>query len=97
MAFSFVAGIFHCAYGMVEQAVMTRFHPNFYDLVSSIMGYKNSKMMDNVRIGEPRRHVKELKRLLKATLDENFEIGQNTQKFHLLDHVVDDLELFGCL
>lgn len=48
-------------------------------------------MTDDVRIRDLRQYVKELERLLKAKLDANLEMGQYTLKFHLLDHVVDDL------
>lgn len=56
-----------------------------------------SDMTDDVRIGELGEHWKEFKSFLKVPLDKHCETCLNVQMFHLLLHVVYDLERFGCL
>lgn len=97
MVFLFVPGSIYHATALVEQVSLRVLHSMYSYLVSSLTGYKSGETARDVRTGELRRHIESLKRLLKATLDGNHETGLYTIKFHLLDHMADDLEPFACL
>lgn len=49
-------------------------------------------MTDHVRRRELRRHIKELKMLLEATIEKNCETRLYLLEYHLLDHGEDDLD-----
>lgn len=51
-------------------------------------------MSDHVQIRELRRPIKEFKRLLKATLNDNCAGWLYTLELHLLCHVVEELQRF---
>lgn len=76
---------------------MKMVHTMYSGLVSSLMGFKSGEMTNYVGIGELEPHLKKFQRFVKAMLDEDFGSGWYRLKLHLLDHMVDDLELFGCL
>lgn len=74
---------------------MTILHAMYFDLTIFRTGYESDGKADDVRIGEPRRHIKEFTLLLRASLHEHCKGPLYTLMFHLLDHVRDDVEQPG--
>lgn len=76
---------------------MIMVHAMYFGMAISTTGLKSSLKQYNVHIGELRRDVKEVKRLLEARWNENCETGLYRSKVHLLHHSIGALDLFGYL
>lgn len=59
-----------------------RLHTFYINLLSFLTRYESDEMTDAPRERELSRHIKEIKRLLKATLDEQCETGLCTLGLH---------------
>lgn len=99
IVFPCMAGSIDSGNGLIEQGPVRGLHIKCSDPASSSTGYKFCETEYGVRMQELRRHMKQLKRPLKATMNGYSETAMYwyTIKFPLLDHVIDDLERSRCL
>lgn len=95
--FPFLAGfIFRCS-GWVEETSLSKVHVLYSELLLSMTKVEISEGLNENRLTELQRKREEFKKLLLRKFSAYCSSGLYTPKFHLLDHVGEDLEVFETL
>lgn len=97
MSFPFIFGYVGTWLGYYEDASLTRVHVMYTDLVNRVMSDNNSNGWSTEDLEELRSTVLLFKKQVWALFGPHCDRGLNTLKFHLLDHLVDDLQRFGTI
>lgn len=95
--FPFVAAFIDRCTGHERTAPMTRVHTMYSEIVNEVTGDGEYKIRSEEELVKLEERVKEFKRELVERFDDHCESGLYTLKFHLLDHMVEDIRKFGTL
>lgn len=81
--------------GYSEEAPLTKIHVLYTDLVNRLMSDNYSNGWSDAELQDLRSTVLTFKKQVWSLFGPHCDRGLNTLKFHLLDHLVDDLQRFG--
>ena len=97
MFFPFIFGYVDSWLGYAEDAPLTKIHVMYTDLVNRLMSNNNGNGWSTGELQDLRSAVHLFKEHVWTLFGPHCDRGLNTLKFHLLDHLVDDLERFGTI
>lgn len=93
----FLVGFTNICTGWVEKTPLTKVHVLYPDLMLTMTKDDVSEGWNENKLIELQYKIEEFQSLLVRTFGEHCNSGLYILKFHLLDHVVEDLRLFGTL
>ena len=95
--FPFVFGYVDCWLGTSAEASLTKIHVSYTDLVNRLMTDNFGEGWSAADFSDMQKEVSAFKEDISKLFGPHCKTGLQTLKFHLLDHMVLDLERFGSL
>lgn len=80
-----------------KKTTMTRVHMHYGQIVADVTGALAQRAWREEDRGSLARTVKESKRMLAQIFDKHCDLGMNTVKYHLHEHVMENIRRFGAL